>query len=139
METNHDVGVKSPPFMAGITLIIEDEEQLQQILSEKLAQEGFEIVKAYDGDEGVKLALSGHPDLILLDLLMPKVDGIVVLEKIRADAWGKNVPVLVLTNLSDVSKMESAVHLQVSGYLVKSDWKLEDVVAKIREILHIHP
>lgn len=116
-------------------LIVEDEEQLVRILSDKLSGEGFSVLTATDGDEGVKVALSQHPDLILLDLLMPKTDGIAALEKIRADAWGKNVPVLVLTNMSDVSKMESAVHLQVSGYLVKADWKLEDVVAKIREIL----
>ena len=119
-------------------LVIEDEEQIQQILGERLGAEGFEVIKAFDGEEGIKISFEQHPDLIILDLLMPKVDGIAALEKIRADSWGKSVPVLVLTNLSDVSKMESVVHLQVSGYLVKADWKLEDVVAKIREILHLH-
>lgn len=119
-------------------LVIEDEEQIVKILSDKLIQEGFFVLKAVDGEEGTKLAFAEHPDLILLDLLMSKVDGIAALEKIRADSWGKTVPVLVLTNLSDVAKMESAVHSGVSGYLVKSDWKLENVISKIREILHIH-
>lgn len=120
-------------------LVIEDEAQIQQILKDKLTAEGFTVLQAFDGDEGIIVALEKHPDLIILDLLMPKVDGISALEKIRADTWGKSVPVLVLTNLSDVGKMESAIHLQVSGYLVKSDWKLEDVLIKIREILHVHP
>lgn len=116
-------------------LVVEDEVQLRRILTEKLSSEGFEVSGAVDGLEGIEKAIQNHPDLILLDLLMPKIDGIAALEKIRSDSWGKDVPVLILTNLSEVDKVEKAKKLNISGYLVKSDWKLEDVVSKIREVL----
>ena len=77
-----------------------------------------------------------HPDLILLDIIMPVMNGIAMLEKVRLDAWGKNVKVIILTNLNDAEKMADAVILKSSDYLVKSNWKIDDIVAKVHERLN---
>ena len=82
----------------------------------------------------MEIALREHPDLILLDLIMPVMDGMTMLKKLRHDPWGTKVSVIILTNLSDAegSLMRSIGSLD---YIVKSNWKLEDVVAKVRERL----
>jgi CheY-like chemotaxis protein len=83
------------------------------------------------------MALGKHPDLILLDLIMPEMDGMTALKKIREDAWGEKVPVIILTNLSatDEQLVEDMVTHKPIYYLIKSDWNLRDVVAKIEKIL----
>jgi two-component system, OmpR family, alkaline phosphatase synthesis response regulator PhoP len=116
-------------------LIIEDEVSLLHALSAKLNEAGFVILEAKNGEEGLKMALAEHPDLILLDIIMPRMDGISLLKKLRVDDWGKNAPVIVLSNLSDADNSVKAVSGNVSDYLIKSDWKIADVVAKIKEKL----
>ncbi len=117
-------------------LIVEDEESVINILSDKFSQEGFEILKARNGEEGLELALEKHPDLILLDIIMPKMDGITMLNKLREDEWGKEVPVVVLTNLSAADKKTKRVEKEVNEYLIKADWKLDDVVKKVEQELN---
>jgi len=116
-------------------LIIEDELSLRSVLAEKLKSEGFEVLEAKNGQEGLDFSISQKPELILLDIVMPKMDGLTMLEKLREDSWGKKVPVIILTNLSSGAEMSRSAENRVSGYLVKTDWKLEDVVKKIKEIL----
>ena len=122
-----------------IILIVEDEKNLREAIGDILKIKNFDTLEAKNGREGVELALLKHPDLILLDLIMPEMDGMTALKKIRADAWGANVPVIILTNLSANSEqlVEDMVAHKPMYYLVKSDWKLHDVVAKIEEILKI--
>lgn len=117
-------------------LIVEDELSLRSALSEKLSKEDFEILEANDGQEGLDIAFKEHPDLILLDIIMPIMDGIKMLSKLREDDWGKTVPVLILTNLSDEEKTSEAVEKGVSDYLIKSDYSLEDLMEKIKEKLN---
>lgn len=118
-------------------LIAEDEEILLGTLADNLISEKFLVIKAKNGEEAVELALSKHPDLILLDLLMPVMDGMTALKKIRADVWGANVPVIILTNLSatDEKLVEGMVMYKPMYYLVKSDFKIDDVIKKIKEVL----
>ena len=118
-------------------LIIEDEKDIREAIAEMLSRNNFMPIEAKGGKEGVELALSKHPDLILLDLLMPEVDGITALKEIRADKWGVDVPVIILTNLSATSEkmVKEMVEYKPAYYLIKSDWKLYDVVKKIKEIL----
>lgn len=118
-------------------LVVEDEIALATALTENLTQEGFEVLHAKDGLEGIGLALSSKPDLILLDILIPKMDGLAVLNKLRQDPWGKNVPVMVLSNLNQPANVAAAIDDNVSEYLVKVDWKIEDIVKKIREKLKV--
>lgn len=114
-------------------LIVEDELAMLQILAERFTSEGFDILEAKDGKEGLTVALKAHPDLILLDIIMPKMDGITMLKKLRADNWGKDALVIILTNLSDLRKTVEALENNVHGFLLKSDQKLEDVVRKVKQ------
>jgi DNA-binding response OmpR family regulator len=116
-------------------LIVEDESSLRNILSEKLKIEGFDVSEAKNGEEGLTVAFEKKPDIILLDVIMPKMDGVTMLEKLREDKWGKKVPVIILTNLSSGTENTKAIEKKVSSFLVKTDWRLEDVVRKIKEIL----
>jgi DNA-binding response OmpR family regulator len=116
-------------------LIVDDEASLRKALSDKLTREGFLVWEAKNGEEGLEVALRQHPDLILLDIVMPVVDGITMLKNLRADAWGRDVKVIMLTNLNGSGKVADAIVWGTQDYLVKSDWRLEDVVAKIRKRL----
>ena len=116
-------------------LIVDDEVSLRNALSDKLRHEGFIVLEAKNGEEGLNVALRDHPDLILLDIVMPVTDGITMLKNLREDEWGRDVKVIMLTNLDGNGKVADAIIWGTQDYLVKSDWKLEDVVAKIRKRL----
>lgn len=118
-------------------LIVEDEKSLRDALVDILRLKEFLPLEAKNGKDGLKLALSKHPELILLDLIMPEMDGMTLLKKIREDIWGATVPVIILTNLSAINGNveEDAVAHRPTQYLIKSDWKLHDVIKKIEEML----
>lgn len=120
-------------------LIVEDEESIQKAMSDYLLNQQFLTIMAKDGEEGFATAMKEHPDLILLDVLMPKMDGMVMLQKLRADEWGKTVPVIILTNVnpSTSSVINSVLENNPAYYLVKSDVKLEGILEKINEVLKI--
>lgn len=117
-------------------LVVEDEKSLRDAIVDILRLKNFLPLEAKNGRGGVSLALSKHPDLVLLDLIMPEMDGVVALKKIREDAWGKNVPIIILTNLSVTNEQ---IVDNVTHYLIKSDWKLHDIVKKMEEILKAQP
>ncbi|HBB44332.1 MAG: hypothetical protein UW27_C0001G0001 [Parcubacteria group bacterium GW2011_GWA1_44_13] len=116
-----------------IILVVEDEEPMQLVLRDVLKVEGYTVLEAKNGIEGLELALKEHPDLILLDILMPKMDGLEMLKNLRADEWGRKVPVIVLTNLSDNEDIAKAVEEDVFEYFVKTDIRIDEVIARIRE------
>lgn len=118
-------------------LIIEDDAVLQKALSDYLASEGFEVACALDGEIGLQMSLSEKPDLILLDIVLPKKDGYEVLAEVRANEQTKHIPIVLLTNLGSISDVEKALALGATTYLVKADYKLEEVMAKIKEILDV--
>jgi len=120
-----------------VILVVEDEEDIRGFIATALRSKKFIALEAKNGVEGVGVALSEHPDLILLDLLMPEMDGMTALKKIRQDAWGANVPVIIFTNLSATEEkiIEDMVTQKPVCYLIKSDWKIYDVVKKIDETL----
>jgi len=118
-------------------LIVEDEKILRDAVADILRLKEFLLLEAKNGNEGVNLALAKHPDLILLDLIMPAMDGMAAFKKIREDAWGKKVPIIILTNLSATKDqpVDDAAANRLTYYLIKSDWKLHDIVRKIERIL----
>lgn len=116
-------------------LVVEDEEILLTALSEELKQEGFDVVGAKDGVEGLEKAAAEQPDLMLLDLVMPRLDGISTLKQMKAQDSTKNIPVVILTNLSDYDKISDALSLGAMDYLVKANYRLEELVAKIKTVL----
>ena len=113
-------------------LVIEDDRSLQNALVEIIDQEGFESDSALDGEEGLAKIKTFKPDLILLDIILPKKDGFEVLAEVKKDELLKNIPVLILTNLEEVDNVQKALDLGATNYMVKSDFSLKDVVEKIR-------
>ncbi|HTE48775.1 MAG TPA: response regulator [Candidatus Paceibacterota bacterium] len=120
-------------------LIVEDEKSLREAIADILRRNDFLPLEAVNGKEGVELALSKHPDLILLDLIMPEMDGMTALKNIRADAWGATVPTVILTNLSASNEqlIDDVVTHKPMHYLIKSDWKIHDVIKKVKDILEM--
>jgi DNA-binding response OmpR family regulator len=121
-------------------LIVEDEDVQRKMLSDELLEEGFDILIAKNGSEGLELALYNRPDLILLDILMPIMDGLTMMKKLReTNDWGKHVPIILLTNLSATEdKIINAIARDEPAYfLVKVDYSLGRVVEKIKERLGI--
>lgn len=116
-------------------LIIDDEKMIAEPLAERFESEGFKIEMATDGEEGLQKALEILPDLILLDVVMPKMDGLTMLGKLRENEKGKNIPVIVFTNTNDAEKISKAVEGGASEFLVKVDWSLEDLVKKVKNKL----
>jgi DNA-binding response OmpR family regulator len=118
-------------------LIIDDEGFVRHALSEKVKQEGIEVLEGNGGTEGVKMALEHKPDLILLDIIMPDLDGWGVLRQLRADEWGKNAQVVLLSILNDEESTMKALEFGVNEFFVKTDWRIDQVVARVKEKLGV--
>ena len=116
-------------------LVVEDDRILRRVVVDNLKADGFIAIEAEDGLAGLQMALSEHPDLMLVDVVMPKMDGISLLEKLREDAWGKTAQVIMLTNLSDTDKIAFAEKNGVSDYLVKADWDITSIIDKVKDKL----
>jgi len=116
-------------------LFIEDESALQRTFEEALKDEGFEMISALDGETGLKMAKEKNPDLILLDLILPKIEGMEVLKKLKEDEKTKDIPVIVLTHLEELEKVEKAMELGAKAYLVKGEYSLDEVVERIKKVL----
>ena len=116
-------------------LVVEDETFLVKIYAVKLKKEGYEVSIANDGEEAVKMATELKPDLILLDLILPKMNGFEALERMRATETLKGTPVIVLSNLGQEEDIKRAEALGADDYLVKANFSIQDIVAKIRATL----
>jgi CheY-like chemotaxis protein len=120
-------------------LVIEDELPMLKALSDKFTREGFSVLEARNGEEGLAVATKTHPDLIILDLFMPVMDGKAMMKELREDSWGKNVPIIILTNLNpDDKTLNEILESGPSYYFIKSKWKLEDLARKVKEELKIN-
>jgi DNA-binding response OmpR family regulator len=125
-----------PPLKKKVLLIVEDEKTLAELLGKTFSMEGFDVLRARDGVEALSVALANHPDVILLDILLPGMDGIGMLEKLREYEWGKHAKVIVLTNLSpDDHIMDEIAEEMPAYYIVKANTSMEDIVAKVRELV----
>jgi DNA-binding response OmpR family regulator len=116
-------------------LFIEDESALQKTLGDVLTQEGYKMIPALNGEIGLKLAKTKKPDLILLDLILPKLHGLEVLKKLKEDEETRDIPVIVLTNIENLNEVDKAIELGATTYLVKAQYSLEEVVEKIKKAL----
>jgi len=118
--------------------LIEDDRSLSEILTGELKKSGFRVLQAFNGEEGLALVLAEHPALILLDITMPKMDGIEMLKRLRDKENGSpRTPVIILTNIGDFERIAQATELGVMGYLQKSEWHISDVTKKVKEVLGI--
>lgn len=116
--------------------IVDDEVLERNALRDKLTQAGYGILEAKDGEEGLSIALANHPNIILLDLRMPKMDGMTMMQKLRADAWGKDAPIIILTNYdANDQNVLRIITDHPSYYLLKTDTSIDEIIEKIREVL----
>ena len=117
-------------------LVIEDEEATRRVFVEELTQEGFTVSSAENGGEGLKLALARHPDLILLDIILPVMDGLTVLKRLREDVWGKDAKVIVMTQMGQHSAIKaSAEAMHPVAYFSKEGPSLDEIMRKAKEVL----
>lgn len=116
-------------------LFIEDESALQTTFGDMLTKQGYEMIKAMDGRTGLYLAKEKKPDLILLDLILPKMDGFGVLKGLKEDKETKDIPVIILTNLENTGDVQRALEMGAMTYLTKANYTLTEILEKIEKIL----
>jgi DNA-binding response OmpR family regulator len=116
-------------------LVVEDELLMRKSLEAEFQGGGFDVTAVGDGEAGLKAALQEHPDLIILDVRMPKKDGISMLRELKDDRWGNLVPVIILTDESSSERLAEALELGIEDYLIKSEWKLDDILEKVKNRL----
>jgi CheY-like chemotaxis protein len=116
-------------------LLVEDDPLLVKMYSTKFTKEGFNVITAQDGEEGLRIATTTHFDFMILDVMMPKMSGIDMLTKLRSDPKYKSVPVIVLTNLTQKEEAVKVQSLEVKEYLVKANFTPSEVVAKVKQYL----
>jgi len=116
-------------------LIVEDDPLISRMYQKIFTFEGHEVVTAGDGEEGLVLARSDHPTLILLDVMMPKLNGLEVLERLKADPELEKIPVVMLTNLSSEKVAETALSKGAVKYIIKSEYEPKEIADMVKEIL----
>jgi len=114
-------------------LMIEDDRFLRKIYRDKLTRAGFDFIEATNGEEGLNKVISESPDLVLLDLILPRKNGFDVLIEMKRNKNTKNIPVIILSNLGQESDIKRGLGLGAQNYLVKTDISLSEVVEKIKE------
>ncbi|PIZ94868.1 MAG: response regulator [Candidatus Magasanikbacteria bacterium CG_4_10_14_0_2_um_filter_37_12] len=118
-------------------LLVEDDTFLGNIYKTKFEMEGFKVTHVENGQDGFDTAKKKKPDLILLDILLPKMDGFVVLTKLKADSLTKEIPVILLTNLGQKDDVEKGLEMGAADYLIKAHFKPSETVAKVKKVLGI--
>lgn len=120
-------------------LVAEDEKDLSSVLSARFKDEGYRVLVAGDGEVAISMALEENPDLILLDIIMPKIDGASVLKRLRQEEVTKQTPIILLSNLSSGEKVDQAKDQDVTDYLIKTDWSIDDIVDRVKRALSTAP
>lgn len=117
-------------------LIVEDEVPLRKALAEEFEDAGYTVLEAGDGLEGLDVALREHPHIILLDQLMPKMNGVAMLIQLRSDQWGSTVPVILATNMSTTDTINEAIDAGANDYFIKSEVSVADILKLVGDRLH---
>jgi CheY-like chemotaxis protein len=115
-------------------LAVEDDLFLKELLAGKLSDDEFNVSYASNGEEALSIAATEHPDVILLDILLPGMSGYEVLEKLKADENTKNIPVIILSNFGQPEDIEKGKSLGAADFLVKANNSLDAIVSRVREI-----
>jgi len=116
-------------------LIVEDDKFLRELMVQKLQKEGYNIVEAVDGEEGIKKVKEEKPGLVLLDLILPGIDGFEVLSRIKADSEVSQIPVIILSNLGQREDVERGMALGAADYLIKAHFTPGEIIEKIKKII----
>jgi len=116
-------------------LIIEDEPMLLDLLKKRLIEEGYEVETALDGEEGLKKMKESKPDLILLDIIMPRLGGFEVMEKMKKDQELADIPVIIISNSGQPVELDRAKNLGARDWLIKTEFDPQEVIQKVKKIL----
>jgi len=116
-------------------LIIEDDKFLRELITQKVGQEGYKVLGAVDGEEGLKMAGEEQPSLILLDLILPTMDGFDVLRKLKEQEVTKNISVIILSNLGQKEDIDKGMQLGATDYMVKAHFTPGEIIEKIKSIM----
>ena len=116
-------------------LIIEDDKFLRELISQKILKEGYEIVEAVDGEKGLESVKSEKPDLVLLDLILPGIDGFEVLDRIKSDPEVSEIPVIILSNLGQKDDIEKGLKMGAIDFLIKAHFTPAEIIGKIKDIM----
>jgi DNA-binding response OmpR family regulator len=117
-------------------LIIEDDDFFRELIRKKLVSEGFEVSEAVDGEKGIETIREIHPDLVILDLLLPSIDGFEVLSKVKADASIAQTRFIVLSNLGQQEDIERGLRLGADDFLIKSQFDIDQIMDKVKAVLN---
>jgi DNA-binding response OmpR family regulator len=118
-------------------VLVEDDQFLGGLMSAKLEKEGFAVVRVYDGEEAVKKIFEERPNLVLLDIILPAIDGFEVLKRLREDPQTAKIPVIILTNLGAKEDIERGFQLGAQDYMIKAHFTPGEIVAKIKTVLGV--
>ncbi|OHA47765.1 MAG: hypothetical protein A2806_01540 [Candidatus Terrybacteria bacterium RIFCSPHIGHO2_01_FULL_48_17] len=118
-----------------LVLVVEDDKFLRDLMVQKLKREGFAVDEAMDGEEALKHAKEITPSIILLDLILPGIDGFEVLRQLKAEAKNANVPVIILSNLGQREDIEKGMSLGAADFLIKAHFTPGEIVAKVKSIV----
>lgn len=121
--------------MAKKILIIEDDKFLRELITQKLIKEGYDIIEAADGEKGIKSVKKEKPDLILLDLILPGIDGFEVLAKIKENPVLSQIPVIILSNLGQKDDIERGLKIGAVDYLIKAHFTPGEIIEKVKTVL----
>lgn len=121
--------------MAFKILVVEDDKFLRELITQKLSREGYNVKEAVDGEDGVVKVKKENPDIILLDLILPGIDGFEVLAKIKEDSETKNIPVVILSNLGQREDVERGIKLGAVDFLIKAHFTPGEIIEKIEKIM----
>ena len=121
--------------MAKNILIVEDDEFLRALMSKKLSSAGFNVSAATDGEKAIEKIKEEMPDLVLLDLILPSIDGFEVLSKVKQDNETKKIPVIILSNLGQKEEIEKGLKLGAVDYLIKAQFTTEEILEKIKKFI----
>jgi len=122
--------------MSSTILIIEDEADIREVYTDVLKEAGFTVTEATDGEVGLSAALAGGWDLLLLDIMLPKIDGLEILKKVRGQENLSHKPVVLLTNLGRESIIKEGFEVGANGYLIKSELTPDQVVSEVKGFLN---
>jgi DNA-binding response OmpR family regulator len=121
--------------MAQTILVIEDDKFLRELIMRKLIEEGYEVIEAIDGEEGLRKIKEQKPNLVLLDLILPGIDGFEVLSRMKEDPDLTSIPVIILSNLGQRDDVERGLKLGAVDYLIKAHFTPGEIIEKIKNIL----
>lgn len=116
-------------------LIVEDDKFLRELIGQKLTKEGYDILESIDGEDGLKKIRNEKPDLVLLDLILPSIDGFEVLSRIKEDASLKSPPIIILSNLGQKEDVERGLKSGAVDYLIKAHFTPGEIIEKVKNIL----